>query len=67
MAKRGEQGMKHLFICATPFHLMTAINLSMTNLANDEVSLYILDHSDSFTEMYNEAMKAQCFQMIKIK
>ncbi len=55
---------KHLFICATPFHLMTAINLSMTNLANDEVSLYILDHSDSFTEMYNEAMKAQCFHQV---
>ncbi|MEA3521788.1 MAG: polysialyltransferase family glycosyltransferase [Campylobacterota bacterium] len=55
---------KHLFICSTPFQLMAAINLSLTSLVNDEVTLYILDHSDSYNEMYNGAMQAQCFHQI---
>lgn len=56
--------MKHIFICSTPFQLMTVINLCLTTLVDDEVNLYLLDHSDSFNEMYDETMKAQCFNKV---
>lgn len=55
---------KHLFICSTPFHLMTAINLSLTTLLDDEINLYILDHSDSSKMMYENALKISCFHQV---
>lgn len=55
---------KHLFICATPLQLMTAINLRVSKLVNDDVTLYILDHSHMHEEMYKKARSAKLFTKV---
>ncbi len=52
---------KHLFICATPLQLITAINLRASKLINDDVTLYILDHSHHHEEMYRKVSSAKLF------
>lgn len=56
--------MKHLFICATPLQVMTAINLRVSELLNDDVTLYILDHSNHHKEMYKKASSAKLFKKV---
>ena len=48
--------MKHLFICATPSHLVNTINIVLTKYTDDEITLYILDHSDNHKELYQKAL-----------
>lgn len=56
--------MKHLFICSTPLQLMTAINLRVSELVTDDVTLYILDHSHMYEEMYNQITSVELFTKV---
>lgn len=56
--------MKHLFICATPLQFITIINLKVTNLVNDDVTLYILDHSHMHEEIYKKAYSSKLFTKV---
>ncbi len=55
---------KYLFICSTPLQLMTAINLRVSELVNDDVTLYILDHSHMYEEMYRKVSSAELFTKV---
>ena len=48
--------MKHLFVCSTPLQLMTAINLRVSELINDDVTLYILDYSHMMKKCINKSV-----------
>lgn len=56
--------MKHLFVCSTPLQLMTAINLRVSELVNDNVTLYILDHSHMYEEMYKQISTVELFTKV---
>lgn len=56
--------MKHLFVCSTPSQLINTINLSFTEFVKDKVTLYLLDHSDNYKEIYNKAIEAGCFHQV---
>jgi len=58
--------MKHLFICTTPLQLMTAINLRISELSDDEVTLYILDHTHLYKEMYEKISNSELFTSVQI-
>ena len=53
--------MKHLFICSTPLQLMTAINLRVSKLFDDDVTVYILNHSHSSEDLYKKIHSAKIF------
>ena len=55
---------KHLFICATPLQLMTSINIKVSLLNDDNVTLYILDHSHAYEELYKKATRAKLFTKV---
>jgi len=41
---------KHLFICTTPLQFLTIVNLKLNNLINEDVTLYILNHTPAYKE-----------------
>lgn len=56
--------MKHLFICFTPLQLITAINIKVSMLQDDDVTLYILDYSHMHKEMYKKAKSSKLFTKV---
>lgn len=55
---------KHLFVCSTPIQLVTAINLKLSTLRDDDATLYVFDHSDVNRKVYNELKKEKLFTEI---
>jgi energy-converting hydrogenase A subunit M len=58
--------MKHLFICFTPLQLINAINIKISQLQDDEVTLYILDYSHNHQEMYEKAIASKLFVRVQL-
>lgn len=56
---------KHLFICSTPYHLMSIISICIEYINSKDIkSIYILDHSNTYYELYESAKRAKCFDNI---
>lgn len=47
----GGEGL-NLFICSTPFQIITAVNIVVTKYKNEKVDVYILDHSPECYKYY---------------
>lgn len=57
--------MKKLIICDTYFQLMIVVQMRLTIFRNDNVDLYISDHSNNSFSIYENIMKLDLFSHVQ--
>ena len=51
-----------IFICSTPFHLLTALNLKLNKYSNKHCALVMLDHSGNNQLLYDKVVEIGIFE-----
>lgn len=54
------------FYCATPFHILAAINLKITLYKNNTCDLYVLNHFDDANDLVSRFKELKLFRNVKI-